>query len=432
MGLTRIRSARVSRRRFGAAVAAVLAATVSICAGVASADATGSANYREPFRPQFHFTPAKNWMNDPNGLVYYKGEYHLFYQHNPFGNTWGHMSWGHAVSRDLVHWEAASRRDPRGGQRAIFSGSAVVDHENTSGFGTPERAGRWSRSTRARIPADQAQSLAYSTDRGRTWTKYAGNPVLDDRPTASSATRRCSGTRRRGEWMMVVVKAVRAQGRDLQLADDLKPWTHLSDFGPANAIGGVWECPDLFPLPVDGKRKKTKWVMIVNLNPGGDRRRLGHAVLRRRLRRHALHRRQRAASTRRRPATSSPTSRAPTTAAGRRPARRSAAGRRRARCPASRRRRGLPRATGWSTASTASTLARDAHLAAVHDHARLRELPRRRRRAPARPGGRRRDAAGRRGARRLRGRRLRQGWTATGDFAGTRPHRRRRPAAGIG
>ena len=114
-------------------------------------------------------------MNDPNGLVYYKGEYHLFYQHNPFGNTWGHMSWGHAVSRDLVHWEQLPVAIPEEGSEAIFSGSAVVDHENTSGFGTRQEPAMVAIYTSA-YPDDQEQSLAYSTDRGRTWTKYAGQP----------------------------------------------------------------------------------------------------------------------------------------------------------------------------------------------------------------------------------------------------------------
>src|SRR5688500_14943861 len=137
--------------------------------------------YREPFRPQFHFTPAKNWMNDPNGLVYYKGEYHLFYQHNPFGDTWGHMSWGHAVSRDLVHWEHLPVAIREEGREAIFSGSAVVDKQNTSDLGTRKKPPMVAIYTSAYSdPNDQAQSLAYSTDRGRTWTKYAGNPVLDD------------------------------------------------------------------------------------------------------------------------------------------------------------------------------------------------------------------------------------------------------------
>jgi fructan beta-fructosidase len=133
---SRTHAATVWTRRLAVAVAAALSLALAGFASAASAARPGSATYREPFRPQFHYTPAKNWMNDPNGLVYYKGEYHLFYQHNPFGDTWGHMSWGHAVSRDLVHWEHLPVAIPEQGDEAIFSGSAVVDKHNTSGLGT--------------------------------------------------------------------------------------------------------------------------------------------------------------------------------------------------------------------------------------------------------------------------------------------------------
>jgi fructan beta-fructosidase len=168
--------------------------------------AGASASYDEPYRPQFHFTPAQNWMNDPNGLVYHKGEYHLFYQHNPFGNTWGHMSWGHAVSRDLVHWKHLPVAIPEEGDEAIFSGSAVVDEHNTSGFGTRRNPAMVAIYTSA-YPDDQEQSLAYSTDRGRTWTKYAGNPVLDD-ADREFRDPKVFWYEPGGEWRMVVVKAV--------------------------------------------------------------------------------------------------------------------------------------------------------------------------------------------------------------------------------
>ena len=267
MTVSRTRSARVvSPRRFGALVAAALALSLGVFTGAATAAAPASASYQEPFRPQFHFTPAQNWMNDPNGLVYHKGEYHLFYQHNPFGNTWGHMSWGHAVSRDLVHWKHLPVAIPEEGSEAIFSGSAVVDHENTSGFGSRAEPAMVAIYTSA-YPDDQEQSLAYSTDRGRTWTKYAGNPVLDD-PDREFRDPKVFWYEPAGEWRMVVVKAVQRKVA-IYSSKDLKQWEHLSDFGPANAVGGVWECPDLFPLPVDGKRKHTKWVMAVSLNPGG-------------------------------------------------------------------------------------------------------------------------------------------------------------------
>ena len=249
--------------RRGARLAAV--ATVLLGSTVA-APAANAAGYQELYRPQFHFTPAQNWMNDPNGLVYYKGEYHLFYQHNPFGNTWGHMSWGHAVSRDLVHWQQLPVAIPEEGNEAIFSGSAVVDHHNTSGFGTRRNPPMVAIYTSAR-PDDQNQSLAYSTDRGRTWTKYAGNPVLDDADREFRDPKVFWYEPAR-EWRMVAVKALQRKVA-IYRSKDLKAWTHLSDFGPANAVGGAWECPDLFPLEVNGKRHKTKWVMLVSLNPGG-------------------------------------------------------------------------------------------------------------------------------------------------------------------
>ena len=128
-------------------------------------------------RPQFHFTPARNFMNDPNGLVYYEGEYHLFYQHNPFGPAWGHMSWGHAVSRDLMHWQHLPVALPEADGVMIFSGSVVVDR-NTSGFCAPGPTCLVAIYTGHRA-GHQAQHVAFSNDRGRTWTKYAGNPVLD-------------------------------------------------------------------------------------------------------------------------------------------------------------------------------------------------------------------------------------------------------------
>src|SRR5688500_18501657 len=245
----------------GLAVAMTVPMIGSASAASTPAPSAG-ASYQELFRPQFHFSPAKNWMNDPNGLVYHKGEYHLFFQHNPFGDTWGHMSWGHAVSRDLVHWEELPVAIPEEGDEAIFSGSVVVDHRNTSGLGTRENPPMVAVYTSA-TPGDQAQSLAYSTDRGRTWRKYAGNPVLDD-PDREFRDPNVFWYAPERKWVMVVVKALQHKVAIYE-SRDLKRWEHLSDFGPANAVGGAWECPDLFPLPVDGKRKRTKWVMLVSL-----------------------------------------------------------------------------------------------------------------------------------------------------------------------
>ncbi|MFJ3104950.1 GH32 C-terminal domain-containing protein [Streptomyces sp. NPDC086835] len=257
---------RRARLRLAAAAAATCA--LAVTAVVPQAAATGTAPHTETYRPQFHFSPEKNWMNDPNGLVYFKGEYHLFYQYNPSGNTWGNMSWGHAVSKDLVHWEELPLAVPHDDEEMVFSGSAVVDHENTSGFGTRENPAMVAVYTSAyKKDGRQAQSLAYSTDRGRTWTKYAGNPVLDigSKEFRDPKVQWYAPTK---SWLMTVSLSTEHKVR-FYSSKDLKSWTHLSDFDPAGAVGGVWECPDLFPLPVDGDSGRTKWVLVVNINPGG-------------------------------------------------------------------------------------------------------------------------------------------------------------------
>jgi fructan beta-fructosidase len=225
---------------------------------------------QEKHRPYFHFTPPFGWMNDPNGMIYYEGEYHLFYQHYPDGTQWGPMHWGHAVSKDLLKWEhlpIALYPDTLG---YIFSGSAVIDHENTTGLGYPmvaiftyhqpelEKEGR---------NDYQYQGIAYSLDKGRSWTKYHGNPVLpntsnirdfrDPKVFWHKATNR---------WMMVFAAFDHIQ---LWSSPNLIDWTYVSEFGKTMGHhGGVWECPDLFPLKTrDGKEEK--WVMLVSINPGG-------------------------------------------------------------------------------------------------------------------------------------------------------------------
>ncbi|MBB2922794.1 glycoside hydrolase family 32 protein [Cellulomonas cellasea] len=221
----------------------------------------------DPFRPELHFAPQQNWVNDPNGPVWYDGEYHLFFQHNPEGTQWGHMSWGHAVSTDLVHWEERPVAIPWSEREHIFSGSVVVDSRGTSGWGTPEEPAMVAVYTSwDPVTGIQAQSVAYSTDRGESWTKHAGNPVLD---LGSREFRdpRVLWFEEGGYWVMAVAMAV-----DRTIAfyrsDDLLAWSHLSDFGPANAVGGVWEMPDLFELPVEGRPGESRWVLVVNLNPG--------------------------------------------------------------------------------------------------------------------------------------------------------------------
>jgi fructan beta-fructosidase len=224
--------------------------------------------YRERFRPRYHFTPVANWMNDPNGLVHFDGEFHLFYQFNPHGDRWGHMSWGHAVSRDLVRWEHLPVALGEEDGVMVFSGSAVVDWTDSSGFGaggSPPLVAVYTAYREA--DGNQAQCLAYSTDRGRSWTRYAGNPVLDIGSTEFRDPRVFWYAPHR-RWVMAVAMAAEHRIR-FYASDDLKRWTHLSDFGPAGATGGVWECPDLFPLPVDGDPERTRWVLQVDLNPGG-------------------------------------------------------------------------------------------------------------------------------------------------------------------
>lgn len=227
------------------------------------------ADYDQPWRPQFHFTPEKNFMNDPNGLVFYKGEYHLFYQHNPFGNKWGHMSWGHAVSRDLMHWEHLPVALAEENGEMIFSGSAVVDQNNTSGLCTssdPKDRSCLIAIYTGHSEKKQVQNIAVSNDRGRTWTKFKGNPVIDigykdfrdPKVLWHEATRR---------WIMVVSLSTEKKVR-FYASPDLKKWTALSDFGPAGSRAGLWECPDLLELPVEGSPRTKKWVLIVNVNPG--------------------------------------------------------------------------------------------------------------------------------------------------------------------
>jgi len=230
-----------------------------------SAAADAAPTFREHFRPQYHFTPPANWMNDPNGMVYYDGEYHLFYQHNPFGDEWGHMSWGHAVSLDLVHWEHLPVAIPEANGVMAFSGSAVVDWNNTSGFGRDGKPPLVAIYTGHR-ETDQSQYIAYSDDRGRTWTVYDGNPVLDI-GRKDFRDPKVFWHEAQQRWVMVV--ALPDQHKvSFYSSPDLKQWTQVSDFGPAAAVGGVWECPDLFELPVDGDPRDTRWVLIVSLNPG--------------------------------------------------------------------------------------------------------------------------------------------------------------------
>ncbi len=229
--------------------------------------------YREPHRPQFHFSPPGHWMNDPNGMVYYEGEYHLFYQYYPDSTVWGPMHWGHAVSTDLVHWEhlpIALYPDSLG---YIFSGSAVIDWDNTSGFGQegkPPMVAIYTYHDPAGDKAGrtdyQSQGIAYSLDKGRTWTKYEANPVIPNTGKLRDfRDPKVFWHEPSAQWIMAlaVLDHIALWG-----SKDLKKWQHLSDWGkPYGAHEGVWECPDLFPLKVEDTGE-TKWVLLQNLNPG--------------------------------------------------------------------------------------------------------------------------------------------------------------------
>ncbi len=230
----------------------------------------GSSGYDQPFRPQFHFSPREHWTNDPNGLVFFDGEYHLFYQYNPFGDTWGHMSWGHAVSRDLIHWEELPVALAEEHGVMIFTGSVVVDKANSSGFclgGKPCLVAVWTGFTAktATKPDLQTQNIAYSNDHGRTWTKYRANPVLNLNLT-DFRDPKVFWSAQAKHWVMAV-----SLPNDHKIliygSADLKQWKRLSEFGPAGATGGQWECPELFEVPVDHKGE-TRWVLKVGLNPG--------------------------------------------------------------------------------------------------------------------------------------------------------------------
>jgi len=249
----------------------ILALFVIFCLACQQKTETSSNYYQEKYRPQFHFTPEKGWMNDPNGLVYYDGEYHLFYQHNPDSTVWGPMHWGHAISKDLVNWEhlpIALYPDSLG---YIFSGSIVVDENNTTGFQTgkekplvaiftyhdmvKEKAGRNDR---------ESQGIAYSLDKGRTWTKYAQNPVIPNKGDADFRDPKVFWHEASKHWIMPL-----AVGKKLEIftSPNLKNWQKASEFGLKESINdGVWECPDLISFKTEEGTEK--WVLIQNIGRG--------------------------------------------------------------------------------------------------------------------------------------------------------------------
>jgi fructan beta-fructosidase len=209
--------------------------------------------YAEALRPQFHFTARRNWLNDPNGMVYHEGQYHLFFQHNPKGIDWGHMTWGHAVSQDMVHWKQlphAIHPDERG---AIFSGSAVIDTDNTARFQTGRRPPLVALFTYA-TKGPGTQALAYSNDGGRTFTKYAHNPVLPNITGQTDRDPKVFRHEKTGRWVMVLYLD-RGHTFAFFTSTDLKQWKKVS------TIKGFFECPDFFELPVDGNPRRKRWVL---------------------------------------------------------------------------------------------------------------------------------------------------------------------------
>ncbi|TXK46091.1 glycoside hydrolase family 32 protein [Pontibacter qinzhouensis] len=260
--------------------AVLVAATAFSCnSGTSTTETAASENpqqkqqFDEQHRSQFHFTPPAGWMNDPNGMVYHKGEYHLFYQHNPDTTIWAPMHWGHAVSKDMIHWEhlpIALYPDSLG---MIFSGSAVVDVNNTSGLGTKDNPALVAIYTYHNMEGERAgrtdfqtQGLAYSLDNGRSWQKHQANPVLKNPGIRDFRDPKVAWYEAGKKWIMTLAVADHIS---FYSSKNLLDWKLESDFGKGiGAHGGVWECPDLFKLPVEGSDQE-KWVLLVSINPGG-------------------------------------------------------------------------------------------------------------------------------------------------------------------
>ena len=228
-----------------------------IAALASQAQKIPSKVYHEAYRPQVHFSPKEKWANDPNGMVYYKGTYHLFFQHYPKASVWGPMHWGHAVSKDLIHWKQlpiALYPDKLG---YIFSGSVVVDENNTSGLGTKSKSAMVAifthhdpKGEKSGSSVFQNESTAYSLDEGATWTKYPGNPVLKNPGIRDFRDPKVFWYSPAKKWVMSLATKDRIT---FYSSANLKEWTKESDFGQMlGAHGGVWECPDLFPLKLNG------------------------------------------------------------------------------------------------------------------------------------------------------------------------------------
>ena len=240
----------------------------AVLAGCQSNKKEMSSYYQELYRPQIHFTPEMNWMNDPNGLVFLDGEYHLFYQYNPYGNTWGHMSWGHAVSTDLLHWQhlpvalRGYQDRQTGDSTMIFSGTAVVDKNNSAGFGANALIAIFTSHTHKNNKGlRQHQSLAYSNDKGRTWRYYDKNPILDIN-RKDFRDPKVFWYEPQQKWVMALVipDLFTVQFYD---SKNLIDWKLTGSFKDAGDTTRIWECPDLYELPVENKNK-SKWVLSLS------------------------------------------------------------------------------------------------------------------------------------------------------------------------
>ncbi len=228
--------------------------------GIVLADTFDTAN-REKYRPAFHHTPLYGWMNDPNGMFYKDGRWHLYYQYNPYGSKWQNMTWGHSVSDNLVNWEHLPEAIRPNGLGSVFSGSCAVDHDNTAGFGNDAVIALYTSAG-----TSQMQSLALSTDGGLTFNIYPSNPVLTLESEARDPKVFWNDSTK--EWNMILAHALDHEMLIFS-SPDMKSWTLQSSFGKGlGAQGGVWECPDLFELPVAGTDEK-KWVLLCNINPDG-------------------------------------------------------------------------------------------------------------------------------------------------------------------
>ncbi|GAB4016142.1 2,6-beta-D-fructofuranosidase [Spirosoma koreense] len=210
--------------------------------------------YSEKNRPQYHFSTRRGWINDPNGMIFYEGEYHLFYQHNPYERDWENMSWGHAVSKDMLHWQELPTALSPDSMGTMFSGSTVIDYANTAGFNRGNVPAMVAFFT-VDSPEKQVQCMAYSLDKGRTWTKYSRNPLIDSKAKWNSKDTRDPRVfwyKPGKHWVLVLNER---DGHSIYTSKNMKEWHYESH------VTGFWECPDLFELPIDGDKSRTKWVM---------------------------------------------------------------------------------------------------------------------------------------------------------------------------